>query len=134
MALGLCEKVSVGNTAAANARAREGGTQPGPGLLPSQEHKAELAKLAEQAARLAKADLVTEMVGEFPELQGIMGGYYARAEELPDAVADAKIGRAQSELQSLMRTSYAVFCLKKKKLNTKQTTIHKRNSIQPSAK
>ncbi|MFC3096471.1 glycine--tRNA ligase subunit beta [Alteraurantiacibacter palmitatis] len=45
--------------------------------------------LAEQAARLCKADLVTEMVGEFPELQGLMGGYYARAEGLPDAVADA---------------------------------------------
>jgi glycyl-tRNA synthetase beta chain len=44
---------------------------------------------AEQAARLAKADLVTEMVGEFPELQGLMGGYYAHAEGLPDAVADA---------------------------------------------
>jgi len=51
--------------------------------------KEELADLAEQAARLAKADLVTEMVGEFPELQGVMGGYYARAEGLPDAVADA---------------------------------------------
>ncbi len=49
----------------------------------------ELANLAEQAARLCKADLVTEMVGEFPELQGVMGGYYARAEGLPDAVADA---------------------------------------------
>ncbi|MXO50575.1 glycine--tRNA ligase subunit beta [Erythrobacter gaetbuli] len=47
------------------------------------------ADMAEQAARLAKADLVTEMVGEFPELQGLMGGYYARAEGLPDAVADA---------------------------------------------
>jgi len=46
-------------------------------------------ELTEQAARLAKADLVTEMVGEFPELQGLMGGYYARAEGLPDAVADA---------------------------------------------
>lgn len=45
--------------------------------------------LAEQAARLCKADLVTGMVGEFPELQGIMGGYYARAQGLPDAVADA---------------------------------------------
>ncbi len=45
--------------------------------------------LARQAAELAKADLVTEMVGEFPELQGLMGGYYARAEDLPDAVADA---------------------------------------------
>jgi glycyl-tRNA synthetase beta chain len=43
----------------------------------------------EQAARLCKADLVTEMVGEFPELQGLMGGYYARAEGLPDVVADA---------------------------------------------
>ena len=51
--------------------------------------KEELADLAEQAARLAKADLVTEMVGEFPELQGLMGGYYARAEGLDDAVADA---------------------------------------------
>ena len=49
----------------------------------------DLADMAEQAARLAKADLVTEMVGEFPELQGLMGGYYARAEGLPDAVADA---------------------------------------------
>ncbi|WP_293704355.1 glycine--tRNA ligase subunit beta [Sphingopyxis sp. UBA6723] len=45
--------------------------------------------LARQAAELAKADLVTEMVGEFPELQGLMGGYYARAEGLGDAVADA---------------------------------------------
>jgi len=44
---------------------------------------------AELAARLCKADLVTEMVGEFPELQGLMGGYYARAEGLSDAVADA---------------------------------------------
>ena len=49
----------------------------------------DLADMAEQAGRLAKADLVTEMVGEFPELQGLMGGYYARAEGLPDAVADA---------------------------------------------
>jgi glycyl-tRNA synthetase beta chain len=49
----------------------------------------ELANLAEQAARLCKADLVTEMVGEFPELQGLMGGYYAGAEGLPAEVADA---------------------------------------------
>ncbi len=47
------------------------------------------ADLTEQAALLCKADLVTEMVGEFPELQGLMGGYYARAEGLSDAVADA---------------------------------------------
>jgi len=45
--------------------------------------------LTEQAARLCKADLVTEMVGEFPELQGQMGGYYARAEGLDPQVSDA---------------------------------------------
>lgn len=44
---------------------------------------------AARAARLAKADLATGMVGEFPELQGIMGGYYAREEGLGDEVADA---------------------------------------------
>ncbi|QHL90407.1 glycine--tRNA ligase subunit beta [Sphingomonas changnyeongensis] len=49
----------------------------------------DMADAAETAARLAKADLVTGMVGEFPELQGVMGGYYARAQGLPDAVADA---------------------------------------------
>ena len=49
----------------------------------------ELADLAERAARLAKADLVTGMVGEFPELQGVIGGYLARAQGEPVAVADA---------------------------------------------
>jgi glycyl-tRNA synthetase beta chain len=44
---------------------------------------------AERAARLAKADLVTGMVGEFPELQGVMGGYYAAAQGEPREVADA---------------------------------------------
>ena len=44
---------------------------------------------AERAARLAKADLASGMVGEFPELQGVMGGYYARAFGEPDAIADA---------------------------------------------
>ena len=44
---------------------------------------------AERAAHLCKADLVTGMVGEFPELQGIMGGYYARAQGESDVVADA---------------------------------------------
>ena len=47
------------------------------------------ADQAEQAARLAKADLVTEMVGEFPELQGLMGGYYAEKEGLPVEVSNA---------------------------------------------
>jgi len=47
------------------------------------------ADLAEQAAKVAKADLSSEMVYEFPELQGTMGRYYAKAAGLPDAVADA---------------------------------------------
>ena len=49
----------------------------------------ELAEQATLAARLAKADLLTDMVGEFPELQGIMGRYYALHDGLPGAVADA---------------------------------------------
>jgi glycyl-tRNA synthetase beta chain len=48
-----------------------------------------LAHKADQAARLAKTDLLTDMVGEFPELQGIMGGYYARHDGLRDGVAIA---------------------------------------------
>ena len=51
--------------------------------------KGATADAAERVARLCKADLVTGMVGEFPELQGIMGGYYARAQDEPDAIADA---------------------------------------------
>lgn len=47
------------------------------------------AKQADQAAQLAKADLLTDMVGEFPELQGIMGRYYAQHDGLPVAVAEA---------------------------------------------
>jgi glycyl-tRNA synthetase beta chain len=48
-----------------------------------------LADLAERAARLAKADLVSGMVGEFPELQGVIGGYLAERQGEPKAVADA---------------------------------------------
>jgi glycyl-tRNA synthetase beta chain len=48
-----------------------------------------LAQQARQAARLAKTDLLTDMVGEFPELQGIMGGYYARHDGLSHEVAEA---------------------------------------------
>jgi glycyl-tRNA synthetase beta chain len=48
-----------------------------------------LAKQADTAARLAKTDLLTDMVGEFPELQGTMGGYYARHDGLTDDVANA---------------------------------------------
>ncbi len=45
--------------------------------------------LAQRAAYLAKADLLTDMVGEFPELQGVMGMYYARHDGEPEAVARA---------------------------------------------
>lgn len=45
------------------------------------------ADITEQAAKVAKADLRSAMVGEFPELQGLMGMYYAREAGLPDAVA-----------------------------------------------
>jgi glycyl-tRNA synthetase beta chain len=48
-----------------------------------------LAEQADQAASLAKADLLTDMVGEFPELQGIMGRYYAQHEGLDDTIAYA---------------------------------------------
>ncbi|MBP8895351.1 MAG: glycine--tRNA ligase subunit beta [Ottowia sp.] len=48
-----------------------------------------LAEKADQAARLAKADLLTDMVGEFPELQGVMGGYYARHDGLTEDIAFA---------------------------------------------
>lgn len=48
-----------------------------------------LAAQADQAAMLAKADLTTDMVGEFPELQGIMGRYYAQVEGIGDDIAFA---------------------------------------------
>ena len=50
---------------------------------------AQLVADADQAALLAKTDLVTDMVGEFPELQGIMGGYYALNDGLGETVANA---------------------------------------------
>jgi glycyl-tRNA synthetase beta chain len=54
-------------------------------------------RLADRAALLAKADLLTDMVGEFPELQGIMGGYYARHdgedEDVAQAIADQYLVR-----------------------------------------
>jgi glycyl-tRNA synthetase beta chain len=49
----------------------------------------ELAAKAGEAAMLAKADLLTDMVGEFPELQGIMGRYYAKHDGVAEEVADA---------------------------------------------
>jgi glycyl-tRNA synthetase beta chain len=60
-----------------------------PFTVEAKDHFEVLDSKAQQAARLAKTDLLTDMVGEFPELQGIMGGYYARHEGLRDGVAIA---------------------------------------------
>ena len=57
-------------------------------LLP-QAKDAAFVDAVDTAARLAKTDLLTDMVGEFPELQGIMGGYYARHDGLGEDVAQA---------------------------------------------
>jgi glycyl-tRNA synthetase beta chain len=59
------------------------------GQIASELGDAALLAKAELAARLSKADLVTDMVGEFPELQGIMGRYYAQHEGLDNDVAFA---------------------------------------------
>jgi glycyl-tRNA synthetase beta chain len=59
------------------------------GAIAHQLGDANLVTKAEKAARLSKADLITDMVGEFPELQGIMGRYYAQHENLDDEVAYA---------------------------------------------
>ena len=68
---GLGEGVSVSDAPSVS-------TTPPP--TPPASGRGEYADLAERAARLCKADLVTGMVGEFPELQGVMGGYYAQAQ------------------------------------------------------
>ena len=60
-----------------------------PASVQSHDELQMLAHKADQAALLAKTDLLTDMVGEFPELQGIMGGYYARFQGLRDGVAIA---------------------------------------------
>ena len=57
--------------------------------IASQLGDAALVDTVDVAAQLAKTDLVTDMVGEFPELQGTMGAYYARHDGLGDAVAMA---------------------------------------------
>ena len=56
--------------------------------------------LAAKAARLAKADLATGMVGEFPELQGVMGGYYARAEPFPLEGGRAGLGVKGADVEA----------------------------------
>lgn len=55
---------------------------------------------AERAAWLAKADLNSSMVGEFPELQGIMGAYYAQAEGEPDDVVTAIRGQYRNRIEA----------------------------------
>jgi glycyl-tRNA synthetase beta chain len=82
----LVEEGIVTSSSPAKAGVQDGSSPNDPGLLLSQEN---LAEMAERAARLAKADLVTGMVGEFPELQGLMGGYYAAAQGEPAEVAEA---------------------------------------------
>ncbi|MFN4038315.1 MAG: glycine--tRNA ligase subunit beta [Erythrobacter sp.] len=85
----LCEEGIVKPTSVRVERSRD--TQDGlsTSLEANGDQVSKLADMAEQAARLCKADLVTEMVGEFPELQGLMGGYYAAKEGLPQEVAEA---------------------------------------------
>ena len=58
-------------------------------------------KLADRAAHLAKADLLTDMVGEFPELQGIMGGYYARHDGESELVAQAITDQYVAKIDAL---------------------------------
>ena len=88
-----------------------------------------------QAAELAKADLMTAMVGEFPELQGTMGRYYAQAQGLPrdvsiaieehyrprfagDAVPSTKIGQALS-LADKIDTLVGIFAIEQRPTGTK---------------
>ncbi len=59
---------------------------------------------ADRAALLAKADLNSNMVGEFPELQGIMGAYYARADNEPNPVVKAISDQYQIRLESAVNT------------------------------
>lgn len=70
------------------------------------------AALAERAAMLAKCDLVTEMVGEFPDLQGIMGRYYARLDgensEVAEALDEQYLPRFAGDQLPATRTGQAV--------------------------
>jgi glycyl-tRNA synthetase beta chain len=74
----------------AKAGIQDSHSDPGPlGSRVRGNDDAELEKLAQRAARLAKADLSTGMVGEFPELQGVMGRYYALNDGEDPRVAEA---------------------------------------------
>jgi glycyl-tRNA synthetase beta chain len=82
---GIVSSSSRHSRESGNPAAREGSGTPASAGVTNEG----LADLAERAARLAKADLVTGMVGEFPELQGVIGGYIAEAQGEPRAIADA---------------------------------------------
>ncbi|KPF65912.1 glycyl-tRNA synthetase subunit beta [alpha proteobacterium AAP81b] len=84
--------VAPGQSLPAGDHPHPGRAQGGASLaspLQGEEARAALADLAEQAARLCKADLVSATVGEFPEVQGIAGAYLARVAGLDAQVADA---------------------------------------------
>jgi len=70
------------------------------------------AVLADRAAQLAKADLVTDMVGEFPELQGIMGRYYAQhdqeAAEVAEAILEQYLPRGAGDNLPVTKTGMAL--------------------------
>jgi glycyl-tRNA synthetase beta chain len=85
----LVEEGIVGNSSPAEMTTHHSNESGIPASAGIAEERAHLAQMAEDAARLAKADLVTGMVGEFPELQGTMGGYYAQRQGLDPQVADA---------------------------------------------
>lgn len=78
------------------------------------------AKIAERAAWLCKVDLMTEMVKEFPELQGVMGGLYARADGEPEEVAAAIYDHylPQSMEDPIPRTLYGQLLSVADKLDT----------------
>jgi glycyl-tRNA synthetase beta chain len=80
--------VGVGDVMSAPPSDVRAADKPHPNPSPEGEGL-DLAALAERAARLCKADLVTQMVGEFPELQGLIGGHLARAQGEHPEVADA---------------------------------------------
>ena len=83
-------KAGIQNNATAEIAARSSSEEPMDSRLRGNDEDGEvLANLVERAARLCKADLVTGMVGDFPELQGLMGGYYATAQGEDAQVAAA---------------------------------------------
>jgi len=88
-AASAAEKTSAPSRGSMNHSAADAAGPPPQSSPTRGEEVRQLADQAERAARLAKADLVTGMVGEFPELQGIIGGHLARAQGEPDAIADA---------------------------------------------